>query len=82
VSAFRVFIAFPGEIVVVEAAPGVEEAWDLMAADRVPPERAARLAVAAARSGRDPVAWARHFVELRQTLRREVSNADEAIRGS
>ena len=65
----RVFIAFPGEIAVVEPAPGVEEAWDLMAADRVPLELAARLAVAAARSGRDPVAWARNFVELRQSLR-------------
>lgn len=48
---------------------GVEEAYDLMTADHVPAQQAADMAVAAARSGRDPVAWARHFVELRQAAR-------------
>lgn len=68
-SAFRVFIAFPDGIAVAEAAPGVEEAYDIMVADSVPAQRAADLAVAAAKSGRDPVAWARHFVSVRQAVR-------------
>lgn len=55
---------------VLTPAPGVEEAYDLMVADRVPSQQAADMAVAAAKDGRDPVAWARHFVELRQSLRK------------
>jgi hypothetical protein len=69
VSNFRIFIAFPDHIAVAEAAPGVEEAYDIMVADDVPAERAAGLAVAAAKSGRDPVVWARHFVNVRQAVR-------------
>jgi hypothetical protein len=56
-------------IMVLTPAPGVEEAYDLMVADRVPSQQAADMAVAAAKDGRDPVAWAKHFVELRQSLR-------------
>lgn len=63
------FVAWPHEIVVVTPAPGVEEAYDLMVADRVPPQFAADMAVAVAKDGRDPVAWAEHFVEMRQSLR-------------
>jgi len=68
--AFRVFVASPSEIQCVEAAPGVEEAYDLMVADRVPAQTAADMATAAARDGRDPVAWAEHFIKLRQSLRK------------
>lgn len=65
---FRIFVAGP-EILVAEAAPGVEEAMDIMMADGYPAVPAAELCVAAAKSGRDPVAFARHFVELRQAIR-------------
>lgn len=68
-SALRIFIAFPDHIAVAEAAPGVEEAYDIMVADDVPAQQAADMAVAAARIGRDPVAWARHFVRVRQEFR-------------
>jgi hypothetical protein len=66
---FRIFVASPSEILCLEAPPGVEEAYDLMVADRVPAQRAADMAMAAHRSGRDPVTWARHFVDLRQAVR-------------
>lgn len=69
VNPFRIFIAFPKYIQLVEAAPGVEDAYDIMVADNVPAKTAADLAVAAAKSGRDPVEWARHFVKVRQTLK-------------
>lgn len=65
----RIFVAFPGGLQIAESPPGVEEAWDLMYADGVPAGTAAELAMAAARSGRDPVAWAQHFVGLRKVLR-------------
>lgn len=65
----RIFIAFPDHIAVAETAPGVEEAYDIMVADNVPAQRAADMAVAAAKSGRDPVEWARHFVGVRKALR-------------
>ena len=41
------------------APPGVGDAYDLMVADRVPPELAADMAMAAVKSGKDPVAFAR-----------------------
>jgi hypothetical protein len=69
VTGFRIFVASPGEILCLEAPPGVEEAYDLMVADGVPARRAAGMAVAAFKSGRDPVAWARHFVSVRQAVR-------------
>lgn len=68
-SALRVFVASPRETTCLEAPPGVEEAYDLMVADHVPAQEAAEMAVATARSGRDPVAWARHFVRVRQEFR-------------
>ena len=66
---FRVFVASPREIQCIDAPPGVEEAYDLMVADGVPPQRAADMAVAAARDGREPVAFARHFIKLRAAVR-------------
>ena len=47
----------------------VGEAYDIMVADGVPPQGAADMAAAAERAGKDPVAWARHFVKLRGSLR-------------
>ena len=72
-SAFRIFIAGPQEVQAVEAPPGVEEAYDLMTADGVPPEQAADMAMAAHQAGKDPVAFARHFTGLRQGMRRGFS---------
>ena len=66
---FRVFVASPAEIRCVEAPPGVEEAYDLMTADGVPAQEAADMALAASRSGRDPVAFAAHFVRMRGVAR-------------
>jgi hypothetical protein len=66
---FRIFVASPSEIQCAEAPPGVEEAYDLMVADRVPPQRAADMAMAAARDGKDPVDFARHFVKVRRQFR-------------
>lgn len=68
-SGFRIFIAGPQETQVVEAPPGVEEAYDLMTADRVPPQEAADMTMAAHRAGKDPVAFARHFIGLRKRMR-------------
>lgn len=67
---FRVFVASPAGIRCVEAPPGVEEAYDLMTADGVPPQEAADMAVAATRAGRDPAAFARHFIRMREAARR------------
>jgi len=47
----------------------VSEAYDIMVADRVPSETAAEMAVAAERDGRDPVAFAEHFVKVRREFR-------------
>jgi hypothetical protein len=47
----------------------VSRAYDIMVADRVPIRTAADMAVAAERDGKDPVAFAEHFVRLRKTLR-------------
>jgi hypothetical protein len=66
---FRIFAAGPGETQVLGSPPGVEEAYDLMTAGRVPPQTAADMAMAAHRAGKDPVAFARHFVSLRKSAR-------------
>jgi hypothetical protein len=66
----RAFVASGnGTIEMVAASPAVSAAYDIMTGDGVPPERAAQLAVGAGRDGRDPEAWARHFVKLRKSLR-------------
>lgn len=67
---FRIFVAWPdGDIQFAEAPDGVEDAVDIMMADRVPEETAAKMAMACAKDGRDPVAWAEHFVKLRKYYR-------------
>jgi hypothetical protein len=67
---FRIFVAWPdGTVLCAEAAPGVEEAMDIMTADRMPADAAAQMAVGAAKLGKDPVAFAHHLVELRKAVR-------------
>ena len=65
---FRIFVA-GREVQVAEADPAVELAMDIMMADRVPADKAADLAVAAAKAGKDPIAFAEHFVKVRRRLR-------------
>jgi hypothetical protein len=66
---FRIFIAGPQETQMAETSPGVEEAYDLMTADGVPPQQAADMAMAAHQAGKDPVAFARHFTGMRKWMR-------------
>lgn len=47
----------------------VSAAYDIMTDDGFPPEEAGRFALAAERQGRDPEAFARHFVKLRKAAR-------------
>lgn len=47
----------------------VSRAYDVLAADGVPSQTAADMVVAAERGGRDPVAWAEHFVSVRRQFR-------------
>ena len=65
----RLFIARNGEIEVIDIPESVLTAMDVMLADAVPMSRAAQLCWAAHRSGRDPVAFAAHFVKLRKAIR-------------
>jgi len=58
----RVFVAWPDEIVEVTPAPGVSEAYDVLVAGGVHPDKAADLAVSFARHGYDPVVMARKFL--------------------
>ena len=62
IPAIRVFVAWPHEIVEVLPAPGVEEAYDVLVAGGVHPDKAADLAVSFARHGYDPVVMARKFL--------------------
>lgn len=47
----------------------VSDAYDILAADGMPADKAADLAAGAERNGMDPVAMARKTVRLRQSLR-------------
>lgn len=58
-----------GTVYELNLSDAVSRAYDILAADGVPPQQAADMAVAAERSGRDPVRWAGHFTELRRSLR-------------
>ncbi len=51
------------------ASDAVIAAFDIMLDDGVPMERAATFAVEAERQGKDPEAFARHFVNLRKVAR-------------
>jgi hypothetical protein len=58
-----------GTVAEMRLSPEVSRAYDIMTADQVPAETAASMAVAAGRGGKDPVAFAEHFVNLRKMLR-------------
>ena len=49
--------------------PPVSEAMDIMTAAGLPVDRAASYALAAEMDGKDPVAWAKHFVKLRKAAK-------------
>lgn len=49
--------------------PAVSAAVDLMTDDKVPMETAVDMALGAERGGRDPEAFARHFLKLRRVAR-------------
>lgn len=51
------------------ASPAVSAAYDLLTDDGMPSEDAAKMAVAAERSGKDPEAFARHLLKLRRAAR-------------
>jgi hypothetical protein len=53
------------EVMLSEA---VSEAYDIMTAAGVTPQRAADMAATAERSGKDPVAFAEHFTRLRRAM--------------
>lgn len=46
-------------------------AFDVLLADRVPAEKAADIVAACVRDGKDPLAFAKHFVTLRKATRGE-----------
>lgn len=54
--------------------PGELAAIDLLTDDNYPMEDAIKLVRAAARSGKDPEAWARHFLELRKVVKQTSAN--------
>lgn len=64
----RVFVAGTADITVVVPAPGVEDAYDIMVAGGVAPQKAADLAVGFARIGEDPVFQAKKFLRLRASI--------------
>ena len=49
--------------------PALMQAWEIMKADRVPEGTIGQLLASCHRSGRDPVAFAKHFVMLRTSVR-------------
>lgn len=61
-------------VALIGASPAVSAAYDLLTDDGMSPDKAADLAVAAERSGRDPEAFARHTVKLRRSLRASRAN--------
>jgi len=68
VDCMRVFVAGTADITVVVPAPGVEEAYDIFVAGGVAPQKAADMAVGAAKQNIDPVWFAKKFLRLRQSV--------------
>jgi hypothetical protein len=54
--------------------PSASAAYDLLADDGMPPEKAAEMVAAAHRSGRDPEAFARHLTRLRKAWRAQEAD--------
>lgn len=53
-----------------EVTDAISDAYDILEANGMSPQTAADMVLAAERSGRDPVAFARHLVSLRQAMQR------------
>ena len=62
------FVAGTTDVTVVVPAPGVEDAYEIMVAGGVAPQKAADMAVGAAKQNIDPVWFARKFLRLRKTI--------------
>lgn len=65
---FRIFVAGTQDITVLVPAPGVEEAFDILVAGGVQPEKAADLAVKSEKYGHDPVVFAEKFLRARSAI--------------
>jgi hypothetical protein len=59
-----------GNVAEIVMSDAVSDAWDILTAAGMPSQKAADMAVAAERSGRDPVAFAEHFAKVARTLGR------------
>lgn len=71
---FNLFIVGPdGTVEVCPVSTAVAQAYDRMVEDHLGCAAAASMAVAAERSGQDPVAFAEHFVKLRRAARGQGS---------
>ena len=64
-----------GTIAEILLSEAVSRAYDVMTGAGVSPETAAKMAAGAERGGRDPVAFAEHFVKTARTLRRSSRTA-------
>lgn len=73
----RIFVAGASQVQCVQASAAVSLAYDLMVADGVPAQTAADMATTAERGGRNPVAFARHFIKLRHAEHQPSSRAGE-----
>lgn len=62
------FVAGTTDITVVVPAPGVEEAYDILVAGGIYPDKAADLAVKSEKYGHDPVQFARKFLRAREAV--------------
>lgn len=63
----RIFVAGV-DITVLTPAPGVSEAYDVLVAGGVVPQKAADLAVGFARHGYDPVKMSEKFLRAREAV--------------
>ena len=61
-------VSATGTVTALELSRSVSEAYDILVAGGVSPDRAAGLARACERGNRDPVAWARHFIRVRASM--------------
>jgi hypothetical protein len=64
----RVFVA-GRQVEMLEIPAAVSDAYDILAAGGLSPDQSARLAAGAARISKDPVAFARKFLRLRDVAR-------------
>lgn len=62
------FVAGTTDVTVVVPATGVEDAYDILVAGGVTAQKAADIAVGAARIGKDPVQFAHKFLRAQQAV--------------